>query len=252
MKNSFKNKSLIYVEFIGLPGSGKTTIAKAVFEELVRRNIVSDTYFQRITPKTDNLKFFADLPKLKKTIICTRSLIKNYLGVLRILKFYLSLRPFIFSTQERRSLFSFIKMFVFLRIVTDFNKQARVLLVDRGYVNMMTTITLYKNFKKQDAKKLLEYLYSNNLQTVFIFVDIDPETGLQRIKSRPPKGDYRENLPYKDALFNYNSFHKVLKEFCALLLKKQQQHTSRLLDISGENEIESNKEKIIAFIEGYM
>jgi len=240
-----QGKKPLYIEFVGIPGAGKTTIGKETLEKLARKYIV-DTYIQRIIPSNNDFDFFGKLPKNKKFFLFTKSLVKNLPVILLILKFYLSLRPFTFERRERKNLLSFTKMFLSVEAMKINNLQANILFVDRGFINMLVTVTLNKKFKKKKLEELLKNLY-RNLLLVLVIIDIDPNEAFYRVKNRLPKGDCRENLSKKEALAEYKTINAKMKLILDLLQEKN--FTGPQLCISGKESAEKNVPKIISFIE---
>lgn len=162
----------IIIEFNGLPGSGKTTIARQLRRELESLGCkVSSSYYKRRFHRFGSLVFLN--PRYW-------SLIKEI---------------FLFSRlfTKKRGLANILHVANYVRKYNDFvdNSKNGILIIDQGFVQSLVSLAHQDNMPQSDRlDKILRNSGINNMPLCIINCDVDIMVSDNRITSRP-KNDCR-------------------------------------------------------------
>lgn len=201
----------IIIKFLGGPGAGKTTVAKALFNKLIRSSVKVNVVTSRISGNDKDIKVFATNSKFNRWCIYLGVSIINFFTIVKLFLLYIkSNKKFLKQLNKFKS---FIKLHIQIQSLLFSSKSYDVLLLDRGYINGFTS--LYNGPGKENFKNEIDFFNSfySNYKKIFIYFEIDKVEGVRRSKKRSKKGDYIEELSLNDALDDYEkrllSFHHI-------------------------------------------
>lgn len=197
---SNNNKSII-IEFNGLPGSGKTTIAKCLKEELEKER--HKVYLNYYRSSFDNNYY---------------SMLLHPSYWLIILKAYIYSNTFSYTKKIKRSfqLASFVRMY---RIFVKDNDNA-FLLSDQAIVQLFISLAHSKKLSDSPTfKSVLREIMLDTLPLVIVNCEINKDFSNFRIESRQKNGCRVESMTKQERLktldaqiVNFEFIRRELKE----------------------------------------
>ena len=184
------------IEFMGLPGSGKTTLhAKAVqsLEEMACQVWTPEHYWEKQRPYYHRSFQGSRFNRMKNGILFINQLISK---VPSVLKYFFKNRSFVLFLWRNINNFHYtleyrvllIKYFMIdLFPYSSFSEHAfdrnNVILIDEGLIQHMYTLFVHKKrFLEQEA--LRRYLSYAPLPNLLIFIESDPEVCFERMEKR--------------------------------------------------------------------
>lgn len=191
-----KYSKKVFIEFIGVPGSGKTKLAREVSNRLVEEGFRCGAR-QSLCKKKDNF--------LYRVVEGICFLISHPIFIVRI--FF-----FCYRSKYTKKYFSTLKNFISQHRVVC--KDYSVIVYDQGVLNAV----LYNTAKFTDFE-YLDFLYKsffNGIHIVLFFIDTDFNTAIKRAKSRPAKGHFTERFAVeknKSVYENYLSNYRKLLSY---------------------------------------
>ncbi len=209
----YKQKEKIYIDFIGAPASGKSTIRKALYEEMKNDNInvfLSPNHIER--EKFKKLQSFYNLlPLIMLNLKSTIKLLYYWYKFKKINKIF-GRKPLI-----TENLIFYKNNFNYFLAESSLH----------AYIHKM-------NFLKKDLFYLLNFMPTKNC--IFIFVDTPPNESFKRLKNRK-EVKWKKNINIKEQYkryYNHKNFYKILKNI------KNYKNLYKVIKVSGENPIEKN------------
>ena len=213
------------IEFNGLPGSGKTTMANLI-KQLLSRECVE--VFHRYYKKPIHQKTYTILANPK----------------------YWKLAAEIFSYCDNlplsERLHYTISITGFVRMYHNFSKSRKqgLLLIDQGIVQSFISVAFQEQLRKSD--KIIQIIKTSKLCSLpLLIVNCDVKTTIssERIDQRPPKNCRADSLNEKERqkLLNVQE-----KNFSVLrgTFKNPSFHINQI-SVNTEDSVETNAEKII-------
>ncbi|MEN6460260.1 MAG: hypothetical protein ABFC94_02675 [Syntrophomonas sp.] len=173
MENHIKQG--IIIEFFGLPGSGKTTLANMFADKLEQSGYSIQKSIYRINNECNTI---------------ARLLIKTYTTLcftLNNFPFIYNLFSFIYEEKNIfRNLKDIIKQWINICFVLNYiNKgnETDIVIADQGVIQAAISISFYH--KNIDLNSIIKRLISQiSKNQVFIYVHVDIEKDLKRLKNR--------------------------------------------------------------------
>jgi thymidylate kinase len=212
-------KDKLLVEFVGLPGSGKTTIASGVMDSLSSLGLSYNTRESLSLPKHS---------KINRYIYSIFFVIRHPLLVLRIFNLSSGFKSFY------KLLKNFISQYRAVR------KSKLLSIYDQGMLNTV----FYFNNKKMDWSSLNK-IYSKLIpskKTLVVFIESDFDTAIKRANNRPAKNHFTEHMNQGEILDIFSNYAKNYKYFL------QNSKDLKLLTISNKDEVSFNVENIVKLI----
>lgn len=214
MQNKF-----LYIEFIGLPGAGKTTTLKEILGILESDgyNIISNNNFQLKNSK--NLFFFNKVLKYMK--MCIKYILITFAAMI----YSLNIKPF-----NKESMLRALRLPYKIGIINDACHYASInntdiIILDQGIIQDLWSLSVTGKLPRE---KMISFLIKRILVKTYIsqvvFFQIDSSTAMQRIINRP----------------TFNSrFDKIPLPGLKSLLKEKEAHLNKII-----NELEKNNVKV--------
>ena len=173
---------MIIVDFYGLPGCGKSTIAKGVYENLKKLQIdVSlfnkNEYLEECKIKKNYLKDYIRLllPHNLKFIFEIIFNIKKYKKNQKVLKYDLKERIW----KELRLVILYDKL--------AYTKSDSVILVDQGIIQDFSDYIMFRDITDDVIENYLEKYTQSKNEFIFVNCEISVNESINRIKSRNRK-----------------------------------------------------------------
>ena len=228
-----KIKKIYCIEFIGLWGSGKTTIINKIYKDLKLLNY--------------KIVKFSDFYKYSKTLrllLIIKFILFNPIFILKWFflngKFYFKLKPKnnldyeIFITLIKNQL---IRNILLKELNPDF-------LLWEGTFHLLP---IFKEMNKINSSDIIDYNKSNmiNVNTCIVFLDIDPNKSKNRILNDNKRSFKRFN---SDQLKLLNKNLNIMNTNQYYLLKKIKKKIKYLISINTNKNKNSNINKIKNFL----
>lgn len=235
--------SPLVIEFIGLPGAGKTTIAQSAIEELTGvgyRCFSLSTLKDPESPAKKSGGFFSKLKTLHNfafACVVYRQLAMN------ALLYTLHMKPFSPGNLRR-----FLILLVRLRFMRSLMKEGYDLIIlDQGLIQYIWSIAVTNQQPNRD-KYLARVLKSilDEISLFVIMVDVETELAIERITRRPTmrsRFDWMSPSQAETML----SRHKDM--FAEIVDAADNFRKTGYLNVNGSRPIKINVELIVPFIE---
>jgi thymidylate kinase len=224
----------VIVEFIGLPGSGKSTVAKSIFEEKQIKKL-------HITYPLYNLYNKGWVQRnLIKFVLVINYFIFNFFYSLDVIKLIKSTKQ---NSTKNIIKLSFNFLF-FLSVHKKYKESKDIVLFDEGLLHNVWAILYEATSKNIDYNK---FILDSCLPNVVVYVECDIQTNIDRLLLRKSNTriESSSNLPLeiqnsKKDIEDIISNAKILPKLSKLKLIK--------IDNSENASLMNNKEKIIQLI----
>lgn len=185
----------LIIEFFGLPGAGKTTVANALQRRLEGMGVSTVTHYYRniLHRKPQTLLMSPRYWKLIKTSLSFANLLSKRSYIQRILL-----------------------MLKFVRMYRHFesDKPADCLLVDQGIIQGIVSIAHNEKLTRSDKlESLIGLMHMDAMPLIFVNCNVSNKTANERILSRPSNGCRVENMTCEERkrtlLVQSNNFHLI-------------------------------------------
>ena len=236
-KSLTKSQNPLVVEFVGLPGSGKTTISHLVASKLEAKGI-------KIVSREEILKQWHQKNALQKLLQLFSSNSNQWTILVNSLQFAAQVQPL--------NLFSFvqaIKIFFNVKrndaVVRGANCQ--LILLDQGLLQEAWSVVIAGSLPKLSSLKreMLSIFYNRSIIIVNLKIDLD--TSVSRVQNRQKKktkDSYFELMDSAQAYSLVTKYFPYLQEIinCARIAEIP------ILDIDSSLPVEENSEEIVNWI----
>lgn len=225
-------KPKLFLEFIGLPGSGKTAIAREVFEELKEKGYRCG--------KRASLFSEQESRQLGRYIYALYFIFRYPLKVKKLLYLCLKLR-------KTNKFFCLLKAFVSQHRAIN-SKKHEIVIYDQGVINAF----LYLGQDKKDGFFYFMQLYNSIfgiIPTGLISLEVSFKEAMARARSRERKDHFTEKLESKEVENIFQIYNSNLAKLLPYVLSKKSVH---LINIDGKEGISENSQKIVKFVEKFL
>lgn len=209
MERLMKNR-VVFLEFNGIPGSGKTTLSDRVIENMKGASYTVESYHQLIKKPTRN--------NLKRLV--------RYLFSIKLSSFkigYLALMYLItnkkFNHENGLRVISLIVLFNFYQKKSLANDE-EVILVDQGMVQQMVSMLFESELiAEKYVKKLIRYTQKKDMGIIIVNIDLDINESFERLTKREGNISRIQKLKKDTAMHtlimqqnNFNKIRKIIRE----------------------------------------
>ena len=236
-KSLTKSQNPLVVEFVGLPGSGKTTLSNLVASKLKAKGIT-------IVSREEILRQWHQKKALQKLLKLFSSN-PNQWNILRnSLTFAAQVKPI-----NLQSFLRAVKVFVNVNrndaIVRAGNCQ--IILLEQGLLQTIWSIVITGSLPQFSYPKgAMNALFDNRLIAI-VNCKIDLNTAVSRIKNRPSK---KKKDSYFDLMDSKQVYYLLTKYFPYLqeIVNYAQTAKIPILEVDSSLTVEENSEKIVNWI----
>ena len=224
-----QNNKKTYVEFFGLPGSGKTTICNALANKLKEEGV--DVIFQK--------KEFMKRGKFyRHTVPIFYTIFKLRFNVFKFL-FYI-----LFNFRDRYNIEGMLRYFFLHKFFINSFSKSKVFLSDQGIINSIDT----RELDSRKTKEILDF-YPKNREIFFIFVNVSSPEVLFKRKFEKEKDNIkkmnRKQLNFCKKMLNNHTVNEKSwnrEEIFNFLKVEEKENVTikKIIKINGENPIEEN------------
>jgi len=206
-----RHTKTIVIEFVGIPGSGKTTIARSLIGELKDLGIS--------TPSLNEIRRSLSFSKNKRAFL---SFIFSLFKHASAYAFYFNAFRYLITKTPRRKE-NFLRTFVTLKTFALLNniKNEKILILEEGVVQKCLSIDL--NSIGSGLPPLLEscsFALNHQFEHHLFFLEIDPYTSTERVSSRGNKDHCRFDRFCKTEQFKLITIYKKRVDNTYHILKK--------------------------------
>jgi len=209
MERLMKNR-VVFLEFNGIPGSGKTTLSDRVIENMKGASYTVESYHQLIKKPTRN--------NLKRLV--------RYLFSIKLSSFkigYLALMYLITNKKLNHEnglrVISLIVLFDFYQKKSLANDE-EVILVDQGMVQQMVSMLFESELiAEKYVKKLIRYTQKKDMGIFIVNIDLDINESFERLTRREGNISRIQKLKKDTAMHtlimqqnNFNKIRKIIRE----------------------------------------
>lgn len=209
MERLMKNR-VVFLEFNGIPGSGKTTLSDRVIENMKGVSYTVESYHQLIEKPTRN--------NLKRLV--------RYLFSIKLSSFkigYLALMYLITNKKLNHEnglrVISLIVLFDFYQKKSLANDE-EVILVDQGMVQQMVSMLFESELiAEKYVKKLIRYTQKKDMGIIIVNIDLDINESFERLTKREGNISRIQKLKKDTAMHtlimqqnNFNKIRKIIRE----------------------------------------
>jgi len=225
----------IIIEFVGLPGAGKSTVAKELFEKL------SDKYIVKYANKFWAEPSFKSIKNKIRLIPCS---LRDLKVLLLIIYNCFLIQPFNFSRIWRGILLYFtIKKTLHLKKdnCSDF------LLLDQGIMQDLVSLSIPRNPAQKINHESIIKLVNLTNNYIVVWFEINKNESLKRIKKR------KSNMSRFDSWSNLKAMHNLTYfEMDIFSIKKiLERQGLRSFNVDCENSADVLAEQIMQFLKNY-
>lgn len=218
-------KKHIYIELLGLPGSGKSAISKELIEEL------KESQCKIITLEDISEQFFRRniFQRYIYVIVNILSNKKDFLIFFRLFVLFLKLRPSF--GIEMRSYIGITKLLFLKSTILD-KKEASIFIFE-GEMHLLSLINLSTR-RKSDIKDLLNALLIGEVVRIFISVKTPVNIAIERAYDDYISTEKRPSLfkiNKNERIKRYNEVSQNCKKIVDLLRKENERFS--IIEING-------------------
>lgn len=233
----------LMIEFIGLPGAGKTTIAQRVIAELTDAGyrcfgLSTLTSPEGITKKKGNLfqKLRTFYGLVLSSVLCRDIAVNAFLYTCRV-------RPLSFKSFQR--LMVLLVRLDFVR--TIMNEDFELVLLDQGLLQNIWSIATTGSIREND-KYLMRLTESvlNRFSPIVIGTRIEAAVAAERITQRRTKRSRFDTMPVEHTRPTLTRYSYVLAQIIDIVRNNNEK---KLLDIDSGQPLDRNVNIILPFIE---
>lgn len=232
----------LVIEFIGLPGAGKTTIAQMVIEELTVAGYQCFSLSTLSSPESIEKRRGGLISKMRTLYQFTLSCVKYRHLARNAFLYTLHVNPF--SLVSLRRFFNLLVKLSFIETLMKSNYD--LLILDQGLLQNIWSIAT--TGEQPDNDKYLERLLKNILDEIspfVILVDVESEIAHERIARRPTMRSRFDQMSPSKAEAMLAKHRSVFEQLVDLADKFRE---TGFINVSGSQPISQNVSLIVPFI----
>lgn len=236
------NTTPLVIEFIGLPGAGKTTTAQIAIESLTSVGYHCFAQNTLENPESIEKKRGGILSKLRMLyhFLLSCVLYRNFAW--NAFKFALTIKPFSFVNLRR-----FIVLVVRLKFLrSKINGNYDLFILDQGLIQYVWSIAI--TGKQSGNSNYLEGVLKsiiNELSLYVIMVDVEAELAIKRIIARPTMRSRFDRMSPSSAEIMLSEHKKMFSQIVNLSASFR---NTGYLSVNGRQSIQENVGIIVPFI----
>lgn len=222
----------LIINFLGLPGSGKSTFAQKLHKQLQKKYLGETGHY-------------VSLNQISKRAAYTRYLANPF----RILQSLPRYKQFLGGNRLDYDTFGWIlkneAFYHFIKYHTLHHSGFHI--YDENVLHRLWSLTMNSDTEKLDFSKLprlMEHLMQFR-NPLYVIVSIDPETAIKRLMLRKETRSRLDKLSEVELRNVIESNLRVFAEVKELLLKT----TSRIIEIDGKKNFKENMAEVMSAIE---
>lgn len=170
---------MIIIDLFGLPGTGKSTIAKELYIEFKKREI--DVYFFNKNEYLKDEKFekrrLFDYIKLLK--------VKNIIFFIQFV--LIKKEKDIFRQGMKEKIWKKLRLVMLYDKLTQKSDENKICIVDQGIIQDFSDYYININVKHEFVRKYLNCFLKSNNKYIYVYCDLEVENAIDRIKNRNRK-----------------------------------------------------------------
>jgi adenylate kinase family enzyme len=186
----------MFIEFIGLPASGKTTIAKEIYKRLNNSKVV-------IFP----LKTLYEKKLIKRNLYKFGSVALYCLHHLSVLRNVISI---IVDSKQRRKLDNFrlsFNLLFFLSVRERYKNEKRIVIFDEGFVHHVWAVSVNSKCKN------LHVLFKNIIKKIDVTIKVECPVELIQSRMKTRKDNNERHLDFINNIDEINTVMKNIIEY---------------------------------------
>ncbi|SER59808.1 AAA family ATPase [Salisediminibacterium halotolerans] len=222
-------------EFIGVPGSGKSTLTEEVIRSLENSGLKVASY----SSIKNNLSFnrgnyFERVSNIMMFFIFILLNINIIYSIIRIVENKCKMDTIYYTYVFMRNLFQIYKL----------KKEYELVVLDEGFVQKLWSISINNkiNFEDEGANLFEKIVNKLDLSYSLIFVEIDLQEAINRILARGKEKGRFNKLARSELESMLN------KNYLELYMLSQSLREHVTLTLNGEYEVHVNKREVLAVI----
>ena len=236
-KSLTKSQNPLVVEFVGLPGSGKTTVSHLVTSKLKAKGI-------KIVSREEILREWHQKKALQKLLKLLSSNSNQWNILRKSLAFAAQVKPINLQSFLRAG-----KVFVNVKRNDDVVRagNCQIILLEQGLLQTVWSVVITGSIPQLGYPKRAMTALFDNRSIAIVNCKIDLNTAVFRIKNRPrkkKKDSYFDLMDSKQVHYLLTKYFPYLQE----IVNYAQTAKMPILEVDGSLTIEENSEKIVNWI----
>jgi thymidylate kinase len=224
-------KPKLFLEFVGLPGSGKTAVARKVFEDLTNGGYRCGRRASLFSEQKSR--------RLDRYIYALYFVFRHPLKTTKLFYFCIKLR-------KREKFLCLLKAFISQR--RAISKKDDIVIYDQGVINAFLCI-YQKNNNNFTCFKKLYSSFMGAMPAGLISIEVNFEEAISRVRNREKKDHFTEKLKNKEIEKIFQVYNRNLNKFLSCASDEKSFFT---INIDGREGIPENSKRIVTFAREFL